>query len=493
MTTMAVRTDKSAAGERPKEFLNLKLRDYVWPLAFMLSATMVGLKFPPGYLLLLIVMVNRFVKDKYDFIIQLTYFIGGYQLLHQTDLYVPLDKIVFVVSTIMIALYRQNAVMKKTCGIIVAYAICLLIFAMLSEESLKIQYTGILTWLSFVVFIFPLAVFSGKEFDIKVFFRKLFPYLFIFCAYYIIDGIILGGHIMLPRDAAAFFYGNKPTFLDFSMSPFSFIRVWPQGLYSVILCIYPAVKLFRLTKFEWVLIIIALFVSRTFMFMIGILLTALLLQGNFKKILKYAGIGIVTVTILYFVDTKETFVNDDGEAQTALRIRSSIDQFIALGEMEDEEDLAKFGTTRMAQIIPKWLLLYDLNRQWIGFGFLSRENTKMSKYIIINELYNNPEDAEEVATGVEVVPIQVILTIGYIGLVVHILFLIGLWLIVRRLRYATYFLSVMFTFCVIGLSGLSGMTYFHGLYMSALAYGAVILANRKQLGGFSLPQVNRSL
>ena len=37
------------------------------------------------------------------------------------------------------------------------------------------------------------------------------------------------------------------------------------------------------------------------------------------------------------------------------------------------------------------------------------------------------------------------------------------------------------------------MTYFHGLYMSALAYGAVILASRKQLGGFSLPQVNRSL
>lgn len=493
MTTMAVRTDKSAAGERPKEFLNLKLRDYVWPLAFMLSATMVGLKFPPGYLLLLIVMVNRFVKDKYDFIIQLTYFIGGFQLFHQTDLYIPLDKIVFAVSIIMIALFRHNAIMKKTCGIILAYAVGLLIFAMLSEESFKIQYTTIITWLSFVVFIFPLAVFSGKEFDIKVFFRKLFPYLFIFCAYYIIDGIILGGHIMLPRDAAALFYGYKPTFLDFTISPLSFTRVWPPGLYSAILCIYPVVKLFRLTKFEWTLIIIALLVSRTFMFMIGVMLTAVLLQGNFKKTLKYAGIGIVTVTILYFVDTKETFVNDEGEAQTALRIRSSIDQFIALAEMEDEEDLAKFGTTRMAQIIPKWLLLYDLNRQWIGFGFLSRENTKMSKYIIINELYNNPEDAEEVATGVEVVPIQVILTIGYIGLAVHILFLIGLWLIVRRLRYATYFLSVMFTFCVIGLSGLSGMTYFHGLYMSALAYGAVILASRKQLGGFSLPQVNRSL
>lgn len=493
MATMTVRADKSVEGKRSKEFLNLKWRDYVWPLAFMLSATMVGLNFPPGYLLLLVVMTNRFMKDRYDFIIQLTYFLGGYQLLHPSDIFGPLDKLAFAVSIILIVMFRKNMLMRKTCGLIAAYAVGIIVFAMLSEEKMSIQYSSIISWLSFVVFILPLAVFSGKEFDIKVFYRKLFPYLFIFCAYYIIDGLLLGGHVMMPRDASAFFYGIKPTFLDFSISPFSFIRIWPQGLYSLILCIYPAVKLFRLTKFEWGIIIVALSVSRTFMFLIGIILTVILLQGNIRKSLKYAGIGIAVVTLLYFVDTKETFVNDDGEAQTALRIRSSVDQFIALADIEDEEDLAKFGTTRMAQVIPKWQLLYDLKRQWIGFGFLSRENTKMSKYIIINELYNNPEDAEEVATGVEVVPIQIILTVGYLGLIVHVLFLIGLWLIVRSLPYSTYFLSVMFTFCIIGLSGLSGMTNVHGLYMSALAYSAVVLANRRKLGGFALPQVKHSV
>lgn len=477
------------SGGKTKEFLNLKWKDYVWPLAFMLSATMVGLNFPPGYLLLLVVMFNRFVKDRYDFIIQLTYFMGGFQLLHMSDLFIPIDKVMFGISVILIMLFRKNAFMKKTCLLLVAYAVGIMVFAMLSEERLSIQYTGILTWLAFVVFILPLAVFSGRDFDFKVFSRKLFPYLFIFCVYYIIDGIILGGHFFMPRDYAALFYGIKNTFVNFSIAPFSFLRVYPQGLYCLILCLYPIARFYRLTKLEWCLIFAALIVTRTFMFLIGIVLTMILLQGSIKHIMKYGCICITFITVLYFIDTKDGYVNDEGEAQSALRVRSSVDQFFALSDVQDEEDLSKFGTTRMAQVIPKWQLLYELDRQWIGFGFLSRSNTKMTKYIIENELYSNPEDAEEVATGVEIVPIQIILTVGFLGLIIHILFLIGLWLLVRRLRYSGYFLSVMFTFCVIGLSGLSGMTYFHGLYMSALAYSVVALANRKELGGFALPKV----
>ncbi len=470
-----------------KALLNLKRADYVWPLAFMLSATMVGLNFPLGYLLILVVMINRLVNDRYDFIIQLTYFMGGFQLFHQSDLFIPLDKIVFGISVVLIMFFRKNAFMKKTCGLIVAYAVGILIFVMMSEERLSIQFTGIVTWLSFVVFIFPLAVFSGRNFDIRIFFRKLFPYLFIFCVYYIIDGIIFGDNIMMPRDVAAISYGNKNTFTDIHISLFSFRRIWPVGMYSAILCIYPAVKIFRLTKSEWALIIIALFISRTFTLIAGLLLTGVLLQGNFKRVLKYGGICVAALFVLYFVDSKDVSVGDDGGTQSGLRLRSSIDQFLDLADVQDEEDLAKFGTTRMAQIIPKWQLLYDLDRQWIGFGFLSREHTKMTKYIIDNELYSNPEDAEEVATGVEVVPVQIILTVGFLGLIVHILFLIGLWLIVRRLRDSTYFLSVMFCFVFIGLAGMSGMTYFHGLYMSALAYSTVALSNRKMLGGFVLP------
>jgi len=474
---------------RGREFLNLEWRDYAWPLAFMLSASMVGLRFPLGYLLIVVVLVNRFVKDKYDFIIQLTLFFGGYQLLDYVDLHLPLDKMVFLMSAALIVIFRKNKFMVKTVGLLVLYAAGILVFAMLSEERLRVQITGIIVWLSFIYFIIPLAVFSGHEFDIKVFFRKLFPYVFIFCVYYIIDGIILGANMFMPRDLSACFYGQYNTFTSISFYPFSFKRIWPSGLYPMILCLYPVVKYYRLTKVQWTLVIIAFVVSRTFMFIIGVVLTMILLQDNKKKVLKSAGICVAALFVLYFVDTKEAYVNEEGEAQTLLRIRSSIDQFIDLANVHDEEDLAKFGTTRMAQVIPKWQLLYDLGRQWIGFGFLSRDETKMTKYIIINELYDNPELAEEVATGVEVVPIQIILTVGFIGLIVHILFLAGLWMIVRKLRHAKFFLSVMFVFAVIGFSGLSGLVHFHGLYMSALAYSAVVLANRRELGGFALPSL----
>lgn len=485
----AIDRSHSGADGKGKEFLNLGWSDYAWPLAFMLSASMVGLRFPLGYLLIVVVLINRFIKNKYDFIIQLTLFFGGFQLLHQDDLHLPLDKLVFLISAVLIILFRKNRLMVKTVGLLVLYALGIMVFVMLSEERLRVQLTGIIIWLSFIYFIVPLAVFSGREFDIKVFFRHVFVYAFIFCIYYILDGIVLGGNVFMPRDSSAVFYGQINTFMSLPMSPLSFKRIWPIGLYILTLCLFPMLKYYRLTKLQWALIVIALAVSRTFMLIIAVSCVFVMFQGNKKLVFRYAVIGIIAMFVLYHVDTKETFVSDDGEAQTMLRIRSSVDQFISLADVQDEEDLAKFGTTRMAQIIPKWQLLYDLNRQWIGFGFLSRSETKMTKYIIINELYTNPELAEEVATGVEVVPIQIILTVGYLGLIIHVLFLIGLWMIVRKLRYAKYFLSVMIAFILLGLSGLSGMVYIHGLYMSALAYGAVVLANRRELGGFALPQL----
>ena len=158
----------------------------------------------------------------------------------------------------------------------------------------------------------------------------------------------------------------------------------------------------------------------------------------------------------------------------------------------DDEDLAAIATGRGAQIIPKLELLFKYDREWLGLGFLSRDRTKSNKYIIENELYANPEFSEEVATGVESTPFQIMLDVGILGLIIHVAFLFGLWFIIRRLPDSGFFVSVMVVFIVAGISGFSGLIRIGGELWASLAWAACVLASKRQLAGFDLPAVNHS-
>lgn len=211
-----------------------------------------------------------------------------------------------------------------------------------------------------------------------------------------------------------------------------------------------------------------------------------------KRIVFYI-IGLATITTaLYYVDTvlpPTTYVSSDGveTSTSALRIQSTIDQFSNLNpEKADEEALAEFATGRGAQIIPKMELLFRLDREWIGFGFLSREGATRQKYVIENELYKNPDDAVEVATGVESTPFQLILDIGFLGLILHVLVFVGLWFVIRKLPHAPYYVSTALVFVGIGLAGFGGLIRTNTLYLVALSYAAIILNEKRQLG-FDLP------
>lgn len=494
-TTQAIQTTESNENvASSKEQLHLGWHDYVWPLAFMLSASLTGLHFPLGYLGILLILVRSFTRSRADFVIQLTLLIGGYSLTTGMDLYLPVDALVVVISLIVLVLFRKNRLLQQIMAVLVFYALAMFVFMLLSDESLAIQYRGYLIWQSFFYFIIPVAAYSRHPFDARQFMIKLYPYAFIYCWYYIIDAVIFSGPVLLPRDSSWVFSGVINMFYDLTWAPLSFniVRMWPQGLYIFILLLYPTMRYFKLSKTQWALVVIALLISRTVMFTLGLLLCALLLSGNFKRVLKYAGLGLGALVVLYFVDSEpyqvidDSTVNDEAAGYTStLRISSTVKQFTDLTDIQDETDLAKFGTNRMAQIIPKWQLLYELGREWIGFGWLSKKDTKMSKYIIDNEFVDNTDESEEVAIGVEMVPVNIILTVGFLGLIIHIgVFVMLLWLI-RRLKYFAWPLSVMCTFAFIGLSGLSGLVYIHGLYMSALIYGITIVANRSEIGGFA--------
>ena len=89
---MSIFSTRHISSEQPqKEELQLAGAEWRWPLLFMLSLVMIGLHFPLGYLGVLVILINRFRNDKYDFMIMFTLMIGGYNL----DRYTRLKRVLF--------------------------------------------------------------------------------------------------------------------------------------------------------------------------------------------------------------------------------------------------------------------------------------------------------------------------------------------------------------------------------------------------------------
>ncbi len=481
-TEITIKADNTA-----KEYFRITRENILWPLAFLLSLSMIGLHFPLGYLLAPVILVSRFKKDKYDFIIMLTLMMDGYSLFSVEDIYIKPYNVASILALICLLIIKKPIIYKKIILGIVAYALCLLTFCFLSDEPIISQIYGVRNHLLICYLFVPIAVFSGEDFDIKKLFNHLFVYVIIICWFYIIDSIVLGGYLLIPKSLAG--WGASSTFYDLNIHPISnmFFRRTIHTLIIFSLCVYPLAKYYKLNKWHWTLLVLALFISRTFAFIVAIIFVFLFSQGQFKKIWKYAIISVVGFIGLYFIDSlisgnRQTIEeNENGIVykSSVLRIQSHVDQLrdLITGNL-DEETMAAMGSSRGAQIVPKIELLYDLGKEWVGFGFLDRERTTNQKYIIENELYTDISASEEVATGVEVIPIQIILDIGYLGLIIHILFYIYLWWIIRKLKYARYAASVVIFFAIIGISGFGGLIQPISLNMVGLAFGAVLLANK---------------
>lgn len=491
---IAARADEPQAEERRR--LRYAGGEIGRALGFLLSLSMIGLNFPLGYLLVPIFLLSAFKADRYDFIIMVTILIGGYNLVSSADFFViELANVGFGLGLLSMLVLRKPPIVKQVMIALGCYALALVLLAMQSDESLKVQALGLRNYLCFIYFFFPLVVFSGMEFDIMEFFKKIFLYCLCICSFYLIDSIMLGGALLLPRDSSLMTYDIVPTFYNLYIHPITgmFIRRWPLGLYPLALCMFPLVRYYKLTLVQWILIIGALVVCRTFTFTLALIVGAFVSIPDKRKLAKYLLTGVCVLTVLYFVDGTmgETYTSDDqGEHQqkhTTLRIKSQIDQLLFLDfATADEEDLAMLGTGRGAQIIPKLELVLRLGKQWTGLGFLQQSLTTNKKYIIDNQLYGNPEKADEVAIGVESAPFDIFITIGFIGLIVHTLFWVWLWFILRRLKYSRYYVSLIAVFAVVGVGAVS--LYSPSiLYLVALAAAAIILDQKRELPGFSLP------
>lgn len=466
----------SNIAKQEKQKLVIPRQDWLVALAFLLSMSMTGLQFPLGYLMLFVILINSFIKRKYDFLIQVTLFFGGYAFYGEEDFPFKPEDLALAISFLGFFIYKKNALLKKISVVLFVYALSLFVIANTSDESMMVQIRRMRTYLMIFYVFLPLLVFSGRSFDIHAFFKKLFPYTLIICAFYAIDGFILSGYVLLPN---TYMWGGEnvveKTFSSFRglvWNPFStyFPRKYPPGLYIMSLCIYPVIKYYKLSWKYWILVILAFSASRTLSVIGGLLISFGIFQGRGKMMLKYAVAAIVVVTAIYFVDKS---------MGGFLRVQTTIDQFTSLQVVQDEEDLSEFGTGRIGQVIPKFEVLYDLDREWLGMGFLHPELTKSSKYWIKNEFYSDVTRAEEVVTGVEIGPLQVILDVGYIGLLIHLCVFIYIYMLVKRLRYSGLYLMTLSVNFIFSLGGFAGLYQTSGLLLIALSLAAVLLANKE--------------
>ncbi|MDE6134394.1 MAG: hypothetical protein K2F79_02330, partial [Muribaculaceae bacterium] len=384
-------------------------------------------------------------------------------------------------------IYRKPPIVRKTIMVYLAYVAATVALAMCSIESLRVQLFMMRTYWGFAIFIIPIITFSHERFNISVFFSRTLVFVMLISIFYILDAVIFCGNFLIPYANP---WGETSTFYRPDIHPLSFhvFRKYPYGMYLLVLLVVPLARNMRIKLWQAATIAAALLCTQTFTIISGFILAFAIFQGKTKRLLAMLTLLPVLFMALYFVDSLLP-VRKSEHFQSTLRIKSSVDQFADLFQAVDDEDLAQFASGRMAQILPKVDIIVRNHKEMTGLGFLHPDKTKITQYIITNEYYSDVSENEEVAAVVEVVPVQIFISMGYIGLAVHILFLVFLYLIIRKLKYSVYFLSMIFCSFWFGLGGFCGLHSAHGLFLAALTYSVVILANRESLPGFRLPPV----
>ena len=460
--------------EKKRPYPVFTKEDWGWSLAFLLSMALVGLQIFPMIFMALFIMINRMMNNRHEFIIQLTIFFGGYALTDADTMHFKADDIALVLSFIFYFIFRKPPVVIRTFHLYLTFLIGLLVLASFSEESFSVQLYSFRYYIYFIYFMIPVTIFIGHDFNINEFFRKLLVYALVLCSFYAIDAFILSGNFLIPRSFT--FIGIDSKLWDPFIKPFSFIffRKNPPGLYILLLCVYPITRVYRLKTIHWLIFAIGIISTKTFTLITGLILLYILLQGSFLRVLKLSGIMVSLFVLTYVVDGFLPINTINRES--TFRIKSSIDQIIELTRSVDIECISKFGSGRAAQIIPKFEFLYQQHKEWTGLGFLHPDRTKNTKYMIHNDLYENVALSDELATGVENAQAQTILTIGYIGFIFQLLFYLSLWYIIRRRKYATYYLSTLLGVYWLGMAGLCHIQSPQGLGILALAYAAVIMS-----------------
>lgn len=465
---------------RGKVYFSVSAQEWIWNLIFMFSLSLTGLAMPLGNLMVVILLIRAFKVNREAFVFMLMLTLGGFAIsepkyqwgINQMFLMVP-------ASVIAMCVLKKSKPVKQTIIAYGAFALFTVVMcALYGGESLLIQLRPMLCYLSFCFFALPLVSFSGEGFDMHRFWNTTFSFMMIMCAFYIIDGYILRGWVLIPCSWIDY-EGTLSTWTSPIMyGPLGWLpRKYPPGLYPLALLLYPMAKYYKLNWWQWALIGGAMLASRTSTIIFSLVIGFILAQGSFKRYVIYGIVAISLFAGLYYVDDAMGYSSET--EQSTMRIASTINQFFDLSEAEDDEDLAEAGTGRMAQVIPSVEYTFSVGREWVGFGFVDPD-TKNPSLIVENELVANPEFKYQAVNNVEVTPVKEFLTQGFIGLAVWFGFIFGICRILRGMRYARYYTNVAIVLMLYGIGGFDSWFNFPGILVGAMAFASVLLANKPQ-------------
>lgn len=445
--------------------------DWRRAVAFLLSMALLGLHFYPALLLVLVLMINAWRRDRMHFLLQLLLFSGHFALAATELLVVRRSDILIVLGWIgIVAISKRSPEIKRTLWAMAAYFAIVMLLALQSEEQMWIQLRVIREYFSIVVFTVPLMVFARERFDAMRFFQVVAVYGIVIMVFYILDGFFVQGWIFIPASYSEY---KDSTFYSPVFRPFStyFPRKYPNGLILCAMMIYPLRKCYRFNWKQWAIVALSFVAMRTMTMIAGFAATYMLFMGKARGVVISIFAGILLAATLYLVDSS---------TGGFLRVAETVDQFAILKMTEDVEDLAELGSSRGAQIIPKMELLYDMNREWIGFGFIHPELSQKSAFSISNDLYSAGKQDENVSQ-VEETHFQTILNIGYIGLIVQTIFYFGLYFILKPCRLRNFYLSVLIAVSIFGIGGFAGLNHSVGLFVVAFSFAVVLLDHRETL------------
>ncbi len=448
-------------------------------IIFFLAFALLGLSFYPALLLVVVILMQRWSSNRYDFIVELTLFIGGFGFMHPNVLPVKMADVGLALGVVSIFICRKSPMAKKLLRLMLLYVALVVMIASTSDEPMRVQFIMMRNYFYVFYFFVPFAVFANQPFSFDKLLHSITVHTLVICGLYAADTYLLNalclvpaaGHYLDPNFGTTYYSSVHRIIGTFNPLSLRWPRHYPYGVYWLLWLIIPIrSKQVRFSPGQWLLIALAVLSTRTATFMFGLVACYVCFSGNLKRVLRYAGIALVVLTGVYFADRA---------TGGYVRLASTVDQFFSLNQAMDDEDVAEFASGRMAQILPKWELLTDLNRQWLGFGFLHPELTTNPKYQIANEYYIDVAKSDEVATAVEETHVQTILDIGFLGLILQAAIFIAFYYALRRHRHARYYLCMLIGFSLFGFGGFAGLITRESLTMIGLAMAAIVLAEDK--------------
>lgn len=182
-----------------KQPLDLTLRDFKWPFFFLLCFSALGLKFPLAYLLMPVILLNRFRNDRYDFTIMITLLCGGFGITAKNTFGFHLYFLFLCIAFFGLFFYKKTGLVRRIVVAWTLFVLGLLTFAMMSDERLVIQLGSLTRYIALIYFIIPLMLFAGRKFEIKEFFGRLMPICLLLCVWYILDCVVVSGWFFIPN------------------------------------------------------------------------------------------------------------------------------------------------------------------------------------------------------------------------------------------------------------------------------------------------------